>query len=196
MALVLAGCSATTVRDDAAGQRESLYQSRLANIGAMDAWALEGRLAVSDQDDGGSGSFRWASLGTQTRMSFYGALGRGAWQLQASQSGAELQVADGGVYRAATVGKLVERQLGWNMPVDALAWWVRGLAAPGEIAVRKLDEQGRISRLQQQDWKVEFGRYLDVDGVAMPGRITARQQGRTVKLAVRNWTLGPESGHD
>lgn len=196
MVLILAGCSAATVRDDSPARREALYESRLERIETLGAWKLEGRLAVSNSSDGGSGSFRWQTEGLRTRMSFHGALGRGAWQLQAGSTGAELELADGGRYRAGTVGELVEQHLGWEVPVDALAWWVRGLAAPGETVTRTLDEQGRVSTLQQRDWLVEYGRYREVDGIEMPGKITARQGERMVKLAVRNWILGQDANRD
>ena len=46
-------------------------------------------------------------------MNFHGALGRGAWQLNADENGAVLEWADGEIHRADTVGELLEQRLGW-----------------------------------------------------------------------------------
>ena len=112
-----------------------------------------------------------------------------AWRLLAGLNGAELEFADGRRYRADSIDELVRRQVGWQVPVEALAWWVRGLAAPGNPQQRVLDEEGRLSLLQQDGWQIEFGRYGMFDGEAMPARMTARQRDRTVKLAIRKWDL-------
>jgi outer membrane lipoprotein LolB len=123
-------------------------------------------------------------------------LGAAAWRLLADADGAELEFADGRRYRADSIDELVRAQVGWQLPVEALAWWVRGLAAPGRLQQRVLDEEGRLSLLQQEGWLIEFGRYAVVGGETMPARMTARQQDRTVKLAVRKWELsGSHESH-
>ena len=166
-----------------------LYEQRAARLQLQDSWSLEGRLAVSDNDEGGSGFLSWQQRPGSSRMDFHGALGRGAWRLLAGTDGAELEFADGRRYRADSIDDLLRAQVGWQVPVEALAWWVRGLAAPGKLQQRVLDEEGRLSTLQQADWRIEFGRYAIFGGEAMPARMTARQQDRTVKLAIRKWEL-------
>ena len=59
---------------------------------------------------------------------------------------------------------------------------------------RTLDEEGRLNALQQDGWDIEFTRYAMVGEVAMPFRMTAGRENRTVKIAVRKWRLS--SQHD
>ena len=187
---VLSGCSSAPQHKPGDEQRSALYQLRSGMLSSIESWSLEGRLAVADGKEGGSGSFRWNRSEQASQMDFHGALGRGAWRLNADSHGALLELADGERYEAPTVNDLVSGRLGWSVPVDALAWWVRGLDAPGFDSTRSLDEEGRLSELSQLDWVVEFSRYRDVNGIMMPGKITARQADRSVKLAVRTWVLG------
>ena len=191
--VLLTACATAPLSDAEQAQREPLYQQRSARLEHLDSWTLEGRLAVSDDQDGGSGSFRWQRDGAGSRMDFHGALGRGAWRMLADEQGAELTFANGATYRAASVETLVREQVGWPVPVEMLGWWVRGLAAPGTVQQRALDEDGRMSALQQDGWAIEYSRYGEVGDVAMPFRMTARQEGRTLKIAVRRWRL---SSHD
>jgi len=190
------GCGTVPPLDTEQAARLPLYEQRAARLEQRDSWSLEGRLAISDDSDGGSGYLSWAQLPGGSRMDFHGALGRGAWRLLADADGAELEFADGRRYRADSIDELVRAQVGWQLPVEALAWWVRGLAAPGRLQQRVLDEEGRLSLLQQEGWLIEFGRYAVVGGETMPARMTARQQDRTVKLAVRKWELsGSHESH-
>jgi outer membrane lipoprotein LolB len=193
-AALLAGCAAIPPEDEEQALREPLYLQRAALLQRVDAWALDGRLAVSDDQDGGSGSFQWRNDAGGSRMDFHGALGRGAWRLEADGRGAELAFADGTIHRAETVDALVREQLGWRVPVDKLDWWVRGLAAPGTVQGKSLDPQGRLSDLQQDGWRIEYGRYGSVGDAEMPFRMTARQDDRTVKIAVKKWRLSSQDG--
>lgn len=184
--LLLSACAAVP---PAGGSLEPLYRERMERLSRIDEWILDGRLAINDGKDGGSGELRWHHAAASTRMDFHGALGRGAWRLQADPGGVELTFADGRQRRAASIDELVRSEAGWPVPVQALSWWVRGLAAPGEPERLSLGEQGLPSELQQNGWSVEYGRYSEVGEEALPMRMTARQGDRTVKLVVRKWQL-------
>ena len=75
-----------------------------------------------------------------------------------------------------------------------LSWWVRGLAAPGAVESRQLDAEGNLIGLTQQGWNIEYGRYRVTNGVSLPSKMTARRADRSVKLAVREWSLGANDG--
>lgn len=145
---------------------------------------------MSDEEDGGSGTLRWSQSAGETRLDFHGALGRGAWTLVADDDSARLQLADGRSFQGYDLNDLVESQLGWHVPVDALSWWVRGLEAPGGTEMRNLGEGGELTDLKQSGWVIEFTRYREQGGVLVPGKMVARQNDKTVKLAVRDWNLG------
>lgn len=184
--LLVQGCSTVPT---AQGPADVLYETRSEALATVPGWTLRGRLAVRDEQEGGSGTLRWRHGGEGSRMDFHGALGRGAWRLEADGSGAELELADGSRYSAPTVNELARAQLGWSIPVNALSWWVLGLAAPGEVESRALSDDGTLQWLRQSGWTIEFGRYREVGGVALPLKLTASLGERSVKLAVRDWTL-------
>jgi outer membrane lipoprotein LolB len=197
--LLLAGCSGVPVSGvPGSGVEQAewagLHESRCDDLQGVDQWKLEGRIAINDGRDGGSGRFNWQTVGEDSSMEFHGALGRGAWRLQTEEGGAVLELANGEVRRAASVGLLVEQALGWEIPVDALAWWVRGCAAPGDRDRRRLDEHGWLTGLSQFGWEIEYEKYADVNGVFMPLKLKASQDTHMVKLAVRDWLLGRDPG--
>jgi outer membrane lipoprotein LolB len=107
-----------------------------------------------------------------------------------------LEMADGGVYRAKTSNELFEQRIGWKIPVTALAWWVRGISAPGRWEMRELDEHGNLLKLSQQGWNIEYSRYRDSGGVSMPTKMTARRPPYSVKLVVQHWELQAETVPD
>lgn len=169
------------------------YQSRAEKLGSNQNWALSGRLAISDGKDGGSGSLSWSQDGEAIQMSFRGALGKGAWQLQSDVNGARLELANGTINYAPSVSELVLEHVGWKVPVDALNWWIKGLAQPGKWEARILDEQGHLMQLEQSGWEVKFANYSGSADASLPGKMTARRGPYLVKMVVKDWTLGPEA---
>ena len=142
--------------------------------------------------DGGSGRLSWEARPVGSDLDFHGAMGRGAWQLQVREDSAILKEADGGMQEAPDVNELMRNRIGWSVPVEALAWWVRGLKAPGETGSQQLDADGRLLSLQQNGWTVEFNRYRLIDDIELPVRLEAQKDNYRVKLAVGRWRLGPE----
>jgi outer membrane lipoprotein LolB len=195
-ALLITACSSVPTADIDQAERVLLYEARSGALAGAERWALKGRLAVNDGEDGGSGHLNWQKHGQTSSLNFHGALGRGAWQLNADENGAVLKWADGEVHRADSVGELVEQQLGWTIPVNALAWWVRGLTAPGDWDLRQLDEHGNLEKLSQLGWNIEYSRYRDAGSVSMPVKLTARRQSYTVKVAIQDWDLEAGPGRD
>ena len=192
-ALLLQAC-ATTPPPVGGAESERQYLARVDRLSATPHWIVEGRLAVRDGEDGGSGTLRWQSGPDRSRLDFHGALGRGAWRLVAAPGDAVLTEADGAVFRADSVDGLVTERLGWRVPVEELSWWIRGLAAPGSRAHKVLGEGGALLSLKQSGWEIAFSRYREFGDEQMPGLVVARRDERQVRFAIRDWTLGEGAG--
>jgi len=168
------------------------FQARSSQLGGIASWGLAGRISLDDGDQGGSGKLQWDVEPGLSELDFHGALGRGAWHLRVGPGLARLQLADGTVETAPGVGELIRDQIGWPVPLDALQWWVRGLAAPGPVENRTLDELGLLVSLRQFGWNVEYDRYGSFAGVQMPVRLDAIRDNYRVKLAISRWRMGAD----
>jgi outer membrane lipoprotein LolB len=189
-----AACSTAPRQGSDSLAAKQAYQSRFDHLQQLNNWTLTGRLAIADGKDGGSGRLIWAQNGSESQLKFRGAMGKGAWQLHADKSGARIELANGEVHTAASVNQLVMNQVGWKVPVDALSWWIKGLAQPEEWTQRELDENGLLAHLQQFGWDVEFSKYKQHDGFWLPTRLTARRDEYSVKMLVKQWEF--EKGED
>jgi outer membrane lipoprotein LolB len=83
---------------------------------------------------------------------------------------------------------LLERELGWQVPVAQLGYWIRGMRAPGPAQL-VFREDGLPARINQNGWQVE---YRDYDGSVdppLPRRIFAKNGTRDVRVSIRRWEL-------
>jgi outer membrane lipoprotein LolB len=194
--LSLGACSGVTVKE-----RESpnvtAYQQRAAQIAGFSEWGLAGRISLDDGDEGGSGKLSWSVVQDIAELNFHAAMGRGAWNLKIGPALAVLTEANGEMQSAASVNALIQQRIGWPIPVDALQWWVRGLSAPGATDRRVIDSEGLLVHLDQFGWSVEFSRYGDSSGIAMPKKLNATMGEYRVKLAIGRWQIpGNDDGQN
>ena len=187
--LILVSCSSRQLIAPDREAAELAYQQRAKNLVLLTSWDLAGKLSVDDGDDGGSGRLSWKVREDSSLMNFRGAMGRGAWQLDSRPGFAELQRSDGTVSMAGSVNELLEREIGWHIPVQSLKWWALGISAPGDILLLDLDSKGRVLAMQQDGWNISFDRYRQFGDVELPGRMDAVSGKYRVKMAVSNWTL-------
>ena len=54
---------------------------------------------------------------------------------------------------------------------------------------QNLDEYGRLALLQQDDWRVRFKRYNNVEKHELPQKIFIERNGLKVKIFVDEWDL-------
>ena len=191
--IALNACTGTQLKESVPGASEA-YQHRVENLASFHEWSFVGKLSLDDGEQGGSGRLQWEVTPGKSDLDFHGAMGRGAWHLQITPEGAILKEADGSEQTAAGVNELIQDRMGWPIPVDALQWWVRGLAAPGVVEAEVFDQDGLLLSLQQFGWSVDFNRYDSVAGVAMPVRVDAGQGSYRVKLAIGRWQMNTGDG--
>ena len=80
-------------------------------------------------------------------------------------------------------------RVGWEVPVRALSYWVRGVVAPNGNARTRRDREGRLALIRQDRWVVEYGGYLEVEGLSLPRKITATRDGNRVRLLIKQWGI-------
>ncbi|MCL2872063.1 MAG: lipoprotein insertase outer membrane protein LolB [Betaproteobacteria bacterium] len=81
--------------------------------------------------------------------------------------------------RVTDWGELTTQAFGFSLPVESLAYWIRGVPMPGAAAITR-DEAGRIDSLRQQGWEIQYG-YAEAHE---PERLDIRY-GETVGLRLK-----------
>ena len=153
---------------------------------ALDAFSLEGRFSLRQENKNYSGKLSWRHQGADNTLLLSSPFGQGMAQITTRENGAQLTTSDGKLYTAADTETLTQQVLGYPLPLAQLTDWVRGRDdAPG-LAER--DAFGRPLRLSHQDWRIEYG-YEGDDPAAAPSRIFAeRTGGLELRLKIDEWT--------
>ena len=188
--LLLAGCAslptAPAVSDAEAAIRQADRERRLRT---QATWGLEGRVAVSSAEQGGSGRIEWRQAGSRFDVLLSAPVTRQGWRLTGAPGEARLDGIDGGPRTGSDAGELLREATRWDIPVTSLPDWLRGLPTPDRPAGLRYGPDGRLSRLVQDGWTIDYTWPVDGD---RPARIDARRDPARVRLAIDRWTDGAE----
>ncbi|HVL02555.1 MAG TPA: lipoprotein insertase outer membrane protein LolB [Dongiaceae bacterium] len=149
-------------------------------------WQIKGKIGVRTKDDGGSAYVDWS----QSHDSFYiilnGPLGQGTTIVSGNPSGARLEQSDG-TYVAESPDQLVQEHTGWEIPINDLLYWIKGLPAPTGQPQLTHNALGTLATLEQDGWSLEFDQYVMNLGTLLPQRIRIRKGELRVVLVVKDW---------
>jgi len=195
-ALILSGCASQAVRAPQAPVDQAQARLQDEQRAALTEWSLSGRIAVSNGKQGGSGRIDWQQSGDRYSVSLSAPVTRQSWRLSGDAAGGRLEGIEGGPREAADIEALLRETTGWNIPVRALADWVRGVGADparfGEARVVHGDGNRPI-RLAQAGWTIDYAQWQPeaaAAGPVLPARLTATQGEAKVRLIVDEWSTG------
>ena len=155
----------------------------------LTSWRANGRIGVTGEGGGGSGSFDWQQRVDEADVQIRGPVGIGSVTLQLrgdpAQPELRLQTGDQMLEAEDALNEL-EARLGAVVPAGRLRYWMLGLAAPGEHQWSQPDANGTVV-LQQEGWRIAYQRYSTEFGPRLPMRIQASSGAARVRIVIDRW---------
>ena len=130
---------------------------------------LAGRIAARYGNEAFTGNIAWRHAKGGDELLISTPTGQGVAQILRQGDAVLLKTAQGREYRAADSESLTERVLGFRLPIEGLAEWVRGQPAP---------------ELERRGWRVE---YQERDAQQRPTRMRLTYPGIELRLAISQW---------
>lgn len=168
---------------------EQLWEQHQSQQASIESWAFKGRTAIIQGREGWNAGIQWQEQGQQFHIKLSGPFSQGGLELDGDAETVRLTLDDGETMEASTPEQLLAEAVGWLLPVSALRDWVRGLPyAKLPIDSKTLDEQGRLTRLEQDGWQIEFIRYMPFQGTSMPAKVFMKHPEMSIRLVVSGWS--------
>jgi outer membrane lipoprotein LolB len=185
---LLSGCASTAPRA-ALPLPVVPWEQRLSRLQSIQTFELDGKVAASDGHQGFSAGLRWRQQDDAATLDFSAPLGFGAAHVEAGPQGLSVTTAQGTVLTSSAASEELAATLGFEPPIGSLRYWVLGASDPAYPAQESIDEQQRLTHLEQDGWQVDCADYAVVGGQWLPRRLTLTRQVLHLKLVVNSWRL-------
>ncbi|MEG2803891.1 lipoprotein insertase outer membrane protein LolB [Stenotrophomonas sp.] len=204
MALSLSACvslderkapAAPAVVDTVSAAATQAEAARVAAVRAQPQWSFQGRVAVNKGRNGGNGRIEWQQQDRQYVVQLSAPVTRQSWTLtgDSHHEGGRLEGMEGGTREGEDAQQLLLDATGWDIPVNQLPDWVRGLVAADAAAAERIerDAEGRPRRVDQMGWQIQYLDWYPAEGdrPVLPRRIEAVNGEAKVRLVVDSWVL-------
>lgn len=165
-----------------------LHDAHMLKINKIDQFKLQTRMAVQTEQRSFSGATRWQHQKDTDDISVMSPLGGQVASIKTSAEGVELKTSEGKTFNAKDVETLTEETLGWRLPLSGLSYWVLGRPTKKLAESMEWDLQGRITKLFQDGWKIEYSQYVLVGDYWLPKKILLLSPNLNLKLVVQEWS--------
>ncbi len=178
---VLAGCTlAPAVRGD-------------APVAADQSFNIGGRLSAKRGTTGGAANFHWDHAADHDRVDLSSPLGQVYARIDGTAGRVTVVRPDGATQVFHDWSAMTEALLGAPVPMDDLAFWIRGVARAGTGSTAESDAAGRVLVLRQQAWEIVYA-YPDDAPSTRPSRLVLTYPGVEpveVRVVVDRWNEAP-----
>jgi outer membrane lipoprotein LolB len=156
----------------------------------VSAFDLTGRVNVRVESKAYPGRIHWQHAPDADDVWLYSPVGSTVARMRQDASGALLITSDGKEYRAEDIKLLAREVLGWDLPLDGLQYWVRGLPWPAlDAAQQEYDADGRPKFLSQGDWQVAYLDWSPAGVSGLPSKLDLSGQGMRLRLVIEKWKV-------
>ena len=187
-ALLLTACAAPVERppESVDWSAHSTQLTRLAN------WTTSGKLALRSEQRSESAQLVWRQQNGVSHLNLSGPMGLNATEVRSD--GERIDVVQGDEVHSFDISspEAMERNTGWELPVQSLPYWLKGLPSPHlEVQSLELDPQrGLLRDLRQNDWRVHYQEYGNFGPYTLPTRLRIERGDTAVKILLREWQAG------
>ncbi len=187
--VLLAGCASQTPMRSI--NNLSDYQLRLS---AIHHWQLQGKIIVRSDDESEKAKFMWRNSADVYKIRLSGTLGMGTTYIKGDENSVRLEQNGKAPIEADTPEQLIFEQLGRDIPISQLHFWVRGLPAPDiKIDDVTYSDSGLIQQLQQAGWFLNYEDFSANGEWNLPEKIIASRDDIKLELFISKWTLDSPS---
>jgi outer membrane lipoprotein LolB len=188
---ILSACESLPVSpEQSPEQQQAVVVQREAQLAAVNNWEMNGRISLVTDAEAWSGQLYWQqSAASDYFIQFNAPSGQGAMRLLGSNDGVELLLANGQSYSAKDAATLLRQETTWDIPIEGLWYWIRGLPDPQLPVKLTLNPQGSIQDMKQNGWHVQYERYQQYGTYSFPRKIVIQHEDMKIRLIVTQWTV-------
>jgi len=183
ISLLLASCADLPKQ----GAPDLNWQERTAQLTSLNRWQARGKLAIRTAQQSESVSLIWDQSRDNTHLVLSGPLGVGTTTIDSDQK--KLRVSRDGQSQTYDISspRASTAAIGWDLPLQALPHWLKGLPTPGDEIQGKIVKQGLLRQLEQLGWTVTYEDYGQFEQYTLPTRLKIERDSTRVRLIIRSW---------
>jgi outer membrane lipoprotein LolB len=171
-------------------ERSSDWVRQRTALQELDSWQLRGRVNVRHNDESDTPSIQWTQQNIEYHIRLWGTFNVGTTVVVGRPGYVTLEQG-GDVLTASSPEDLILQQLGYELPVSYLEYWIKGIPAPGSRSDLRFNELNQLIALTQGGWTVSYTDLRQYGNLSLPRRVDVTRNEDDIRLRFfrLNWQL-------
>jgi outer membrane lipoprotein LolB len=187
LVVLLAACSGLSREPGEVPGEAAGWPELEAQLQRLDDWRASGKISLRNAQRSESVNMTWTQQSNNTRMQLSGPLGFSATTI--SSDGSYLEINQGTDTRHFDISspEAIVRETGWNLPLKALHYWLKGLPAPQHDIEEADTSKGYLSLLKQAGWVISYQGFGHFGQYQLPTKIQLEGADTRIRVIIRDW---------
>ncbi len=184
--LLLVACSGTARIDAPVNAQWEQRRQVLENI---TSWEFTGSINVRDSNDSHSSRIRWRQNNEDYTINLWGTFNVGATQIDGRPGKVTISQQGQDPVNTESPEELLYQELGYELPVTELNYWIKGIPAPGLRGDMQFADNDQLMQFFQAGWQINYMAYTNFGTETLPTRIRIVKAPLRLDLIRLNWNL-------
>ena len=136
----------------------------------LDSWELRGRVNVRYDNESHTPRINWLQQNVEYHIRLWGTFNAGNTLIVGRPGYVRLEN-DGETVDASSPEELILRQMGYELPVSQLNYWIKGLPSPESEAQLSFNELNQLTTIEQADWTINLSDMRQYGQISLPRRV-------------------------
>lgn len=156
----------------------------------FDSWELRGRVNVRYDNESHTPRINWLQQNVEYHIRLWGTFNAGN-TLIVGRPGYVTLENGGETLDASSPEELILQQLGYELPVSQLNYWIKGLPSPDSEAQLSFNELNQLTTIEQADWTIGLSDMRQYGSISLPRRVELTRERNDIRLRFigLNWTI-------
>ncbi len=145
------------------------------------------KFKIQYDDEQTSGLMNWVNKGDNYSIFISGPIGKILAKIIKTEQLVTLNVIDESEVSAPTAEELLEKSLGWSLPISGLVYWIKGIPDANFDYTLEFNKNGYLNFISQQGWEIKFLAYSNHENYQLPRKIVLSQENITITIIIKSW---------
>jgi len=155
----------------------------------LESWELRGRVNVRYDNESHTPRINWLQQNVEYHIRLWGTFNAGNTLIVGRPGYVSLEN-DGETVDASSPEELILRQMGYELPISQLNYWIKGLPSPDSGFQLSFNELNQLTTIEQADWTINLSDMRQYGQVSLPRRVELTRARNDIRLRFigLNWT--------
>lgn len=165
------------------------WSARQKQLESISQWTIQGTALIKSQSTSAHFSLYWEQKENNYHLEFFSPLGIKGVRIDGQPHSIVLQITGEPPIAAPNPEQLLQKKLGWTVPVSNLKYWIRAIPSPWYTSKQALDPYNHLILLEQKGWKIQYSDYHCAGSVDLPHQLRLTQGSLSLKIKITSWQI-------